>query len=185
MNEAANSSWSGAEQYDPMASVAEQDFGNLIDFDIDLDFGVYGANGQNAQDNNQQLTELADSLDMQHFSPSISNEHRDATNGAPTQQQNVIIGSAMSQPGNGFYDFNMPAFSQPTQSQIPFSTAQDSTFHSHAGVPPTPNSVEMHGDAARYLQQIDPQTRAFFEQRYQLRKEDVVSIPSRIVNFDS
>lgn len=167
-----------------MASVAEQDFGNLIDFDIDLDFGVYGANEPNAQDNNQQLTELADSLDMQHFSPSISNEHHDATNGASTQQQNVIIGNAMSQPGNGFYDFNMPAFSQPTQSRIPFSTAQDPTFHSHAGVPPTPNSAEMHGDAARYLQQIDPQTRAFFEQRYQLRKEDVVGIPSRIANFD-
>lgn len=177
MNESNPSAWSGAEQYDPMASVAEQDFGSLIDLDnFDLDFNIDYANGSTSQENNQQLTELADSLDVQHlqnFTSPLQHGHTDATSQAQSQQQNAHIGGAMSQAGNNLYNFNMPAFTQPHQSHGPFSTAHEPAFHAHAGVPPTPNSVEMHGDAARYLQQMDPQTRAFFEQRFQLRKEEV------------
>ncbi|ORY17418.1 hypothetical protein BCR34DRAFT_37427 [Clohesyomyces aquaticus] len=171
----ATASWSGAEQYDGLGPAAEHEFGNLIDFDnLDIDFSIdYSNPGQaNHHDSSQQLSDLADSLDVQHlqnhFPASVSQDPRD--NGGPgSQQQN-----AMGQADNGFFDFDMPTFSQANTPA--FSAAQDQVFRPHMGVPPTPNSVEMHGNSARYLQQMDPQ-QTLFEQRYQMRKEDASFTP--------
>ena len=56
---------------------------------------------------------------------------------------------------------------------------QQQGFPQSHGVPPTPNSFEMHGEAGRFMQQqsqhMDPQQRALLEQRFQLRKDDAVS----------
>jgi hypothetical protein len=175
-NETEPSPWTQAEQYDPMAA---QDFNALIDFgDLDIDSINFGdtvfepaagsRHDSNSQDPNQQLSnELADSLNAQHlqqFTPPVSHRNDNATPGRHDTSQ-----------AHDFYDFNMAAFTPATQAHhVSFSAPQEPVFHAHMGVPPTPNSIEMHGDAARYLQQMDPQTRAFIEQRYQLRKEEVV-----------
>ncbi|KAK5727678.1 hypothetical protein LTR17_012536 [Elasticomyces elasticus] len=73
---------------------------------------------------------------------------------------------------------------QQTQHQFQFPQQQHSFPPAHH-VPPTPNSFEMHGDAARYMHQqhqqqqqqhhLDPQQRAIMEQRYQLRKDDAIA----------
>ncbi|KAF2192617.1 hypothetical protein K469DRAFT_731112 [Zopfia rhizophila CBS 207.26] len=178
MNEAGTPTWSAAEQYDPAGAAADQDFGNLIDFDhLDLDFSIDFPEGGNHHDTNQQLAELVDSLDVQHlqnhFSPSLPQEQHDGAGGVSQHQQNALGEDGMQQTGNNFFEFNMPAFSQ--ANPPPFSAAQDQIFRPPVGVPPTPNSVDMHGDAARYLHQMDPQTQALYEQRYQLRKGDTVA----------
>jgi hypothetical protein len=178
VNDAGASAWSSAEQFDPMGAAADQDFGSLIDFDhLDLDFSMdYSAGNPNEHDSTRQLTELADSLDVQHlqtqFSPAISHpqEHRNGAVGLSQHRQNAMGGHAMPPTGsNGYYDFSISPYSHPNAP--PFSQAQDQIYRQH--IPLTPNSSELHGEPGRYLQHMDPQ-QALYEQRYQLRKEDGV-----------
>lgn len=173
--------WSTAEQFDPMdATTAEHDFGNLIDFDhLDLDFNI-GTYSQGPQSDSQQLADLADSLDVHqlqnNFSPQVGQHHNDGAQGGQQQhqQQSSMGGHAMSQSANGFgFDYSMIPYSQAGTSS--FSQSQDSLFRPHQGVPPTPNSVEMHGDPHRYMQQMDTQ-HAIFDQRYHMRKDDAVCL---------
>lgn len=93
-----------------------------------------------------------------------SQQHR-FNNGQP-QTTNPYTTESMYQPSM-----------QPTyQSGTPqFNFQNNQMFPSTQHVPPTPNSFEMHGETARFMQQqMDPQQRAILEQRYQLRKEDAV-----------
>ena len=65
MNNNGAAAWTGAEQYDPLGAAAEHDFGNLLDFDnIDLDFPIDSYPGVSEHDSSQQLSDLADSLDV-------------------------------------------------------------------------------------------------------------------------
>lgn len=176
MNDASASSWSGEDQFDGLGPAAEHDFGNLINFDdLNIDFSIdYGNSSANHHETSQQLSDLADSLDVQHlqshFPAPAGQDHRDSA-GAGSQQQNAMGGNGIAPAENSFFDFDMPQFSQTTTPAFP--AAQDQIFRPHMGVPPTPNSAEMHGNAARYIQQMDPQ-QALFDQRYQMRKEDAV-----------
>ncbi|KAF2271138.1 hypothetical protein CC78DRAFT_573514 [Lojkania enalia] len=185
MNDTGAPSWSGAEQFDPMGAATDHDFSSLLDFDsLDLDFPVdFSSNAHQSHDASRQLSELAESLDVQHlqsqYSPAVSQELRNGTSAAaaiPQQhaQQSAVAGSAMSQGGNNFFEFNVIPYGQ--GSQPPFSAPPEQIYRPHAGVPPTPNSIEMHGDPARYLQQMDPQ-QALFEQRQGLRKEETSFTP--------
>ncbi|KAL1633848.1 hypothetical protein SLS56_002728 [Neofusicoccum ribis] len=167
---AQHSQWS--QQLDNMA--AQQDFDSLLDFgDIDLDIPFYDST-QSHEDGDRQLSALADSLDSQHLPSSGVVQPQGQNNGSAAQHQQPLQDSA-----SDFFDFSFqPQYSHNHQSghhQQSFSTPQDHSMQPRAFVPPTPNSVEMHGDAARYLNQLDPQTRAILEQRYQLRKEDLAS----------
>ncbi|GME43294.1 Phosphorus acquisition-controlling protein [Neofusicoccum parvum] len=166
---AQHSQWS--QQLDNMA--AQQDFDSLLDFgDIDLDIPFYDST-QSHEDGDRQLSALADSLDSQHLPSSGVVQPQGQNNGSASQHQQPLQDSA-----SDFFDFSFqPQYSHNHQSghhQQSFSTPQDHSMQPRAFVPPTPNSVEMHGDAARYLNQLDPQTRAILEQRYQLRKEDLL-----------
>ncbi|KAF2131896.1 hypothetical protein P153DRAFT_334181 [Dothidotthia symphoricarpi CBS 119687] len=174
MNAANAQPWAGAEHFDQMDATAEHDFGNLIDFDhLDLDFNIDYSHGASAQDN-QQLTDLTTSIDVQHlqnpFAPQISQDrHNDAADTQQTQN-NLDI----SQVGNGFFDYGIPQYGQSNTSA--FTQAQEHVYRPHHGVPPTPNSIEMHGDPHRYLRQMDPQ-QALFDQRYHMRKDDATFTP--------
>ncbi|KAM0717092.1 hypothetical protein Q7P37_006944 [Cladosporium fusiforme] len=63
----------------------------------------------------------------------------------------------------------------PQQQQSNFQFNHQQQFpHSHQ-VPPTPNSLDLHGEAGRFMQQqMDAQQRAMLEQQYQMRKEQQV-----------
>ena len=160
--------WSSAEQFDPLGS---HEFGDLFE-NIDLDFTPIDYS--HSHDGGQQLSELAAELDVQHlqnaFSPQIpQDQHHDDRASAQQQQHDNMAGNGMA-PGN-FFDFGMSTYSQ--AGAPAFAHAQDHMYRPHGVVPPTPNSIEMHGDPARYLQQIDAQ-QAMFDQRFHLRKEDAV-----------
>jgi hypothetical protein len=67
------------------------------------------------------------------------------------------------------------AMYQPQQS---YQLHPQHIFPPNQHVPPTPNSFEMHGEAARFMQQqsqMDPQQRAIMEQRYGIRKDDAIA----------
>jgi hypothetical protein len=79
-------------------------------------------------------------------------------------------GHGISQAGGNFFDFSIPPYMQSTPA---FSHPHEHAYRTQAPVPPTPNSVEMHADRGRYMQQLDAQ-QAMFEQRYQMRKGETV-----------
>ena len=171
--------WSNAEQFDALGAPDQHEF-SLLDFDsfegnIDLDFG-YGNANTTTNDTNQQLGQLAEELDVQHlhnpFSPSVSQEQRNGSSSAQQQQpqQQDMNGHSMSHPDSNYFDFSIPPYMQNTPA---FSQPHEHAYRPHGPVPPTPNSIEMHPDPARYMQQMDAQ-QAMFEQRYQMRKGDTV-----------
>ncbi|PVI00721.1 hypothetical protein DM02DRAFT_386096 [Periconia macrospinosa] len=169
--------WSAPEHYDPMGTSATHDF-DLLDFEnIDLDFD-FGQPEQN--DSNRQLGQLAEELNVQHLhnsfnaTPVLPTDQNAAAGGAQQQHQQPPQQHhqqhAVSQPGPNYFEFSMPAYAQNIPAQ------QDQIFRHHAAVPPTPSSVEMHPDQARYMQQMEAQ-HAMFEQRYQMRKDDMTFTP--------
>jgi hypothetical protein len=171
--------WTTAEHFDPMDATAEHDFGSLIDFDhLDLDFNIGGYAHGGPQPEGQQLADLADALDVHqlqnHVAPQIPQHHGDGAPGSQ-QAQNPMGGHAMSQPANGFgFDYSMAPYSQAATPT--FSQAQEHVYRPHQGIPPTPNSIEMHGDPHRYMQQLDAQ-HALFDPRFHMRKDDATFTP--------
>ncbi|KAJ4358564.1 uncharacterized protein N0V89_003148 [Didymosphaeria variabile] len=171
--------WSGAEHFDMAGS--EHDFSNLLDFD--LDFSEF-ANGSSVGHGGQQLEQLADELDVQHlhnpFSPQIQQQQQQQqsqlrngarTPGAPQPQRHLDGrngGHPHSMPQqSGFFEFSMPY----QQHGVPAFTQAPDMYRPHAQVPPTPNSMELHGDPSRYLQQMDAH-QAMFDGRFQMRKDE-------------
>ncbi|KAF4541723.1 Hlh transcription factor [Lasiodiplodia theobromae] len=160
----------------PLDSMAmQQDFDSLLDFgDIDLDIPFYDSS--QAQPTDNQLSALADSLDSQHLPPSGAVPPQNQDDGSGAQQQQSLQSPSNMQDTNNLFDFTFEsAYNHTHQQQQNFSAPQDHSMQPRAFVPPTPNSVEMHGDAARYMNHLDPQSRAIMDQRYQLRKEDLAS----------
>jgi hypothetical protein len=152
--------WTSAEQFDAMDATTEQTFGDLINFDhLDLDLSEFNyGNG-----------DISNAL--QDFTPQIPQHHH---NGAPAgqQPQNTMGGHSMPQPTNGFtFDYAMGQYSQAGTPVYPL--AQEHGYQQHQVVPPTPNSVEMHGDPHRYMQHMASQ-QALFDQRFHMRKDDAV-----------
>ena len=80
--------------------------------------------------------------------------------------------------------FNMESIYQASVQQAMYQPPQPYPLHPqhvfppNQHVPPTPNSFEMHGETARFMQQhsqMDPQQRAIMEQRYGIRKDDAIA----------
>lgn len=169
--------WTTAEQFEPMDATTEHDFGNLIDFDhLDLDFNIGDYSHSGPPPHGQQLADLADAIDvhqLNHYAPQ-NPQHRDGAPGGQ-QPQNNMGGHGMPQPTNGFaFDYGMGPYSQ--VGTPAFSQAQEQVFRPHQGIPPTPNSLEMHGDRHQYMHQMDSQ-HALFDPRFHLRKDDAVCWP--------
>jgi hypothetical protein len=167
MNDTA---WPSGGQFD---HPEQQDF-NFLDLDsIDLDNFDFGA--ANANNPSPQLDQLTNDLDLQHlhnpYSPAaVSQEHR---NGA--QQAHSLDGRTIAQPAPHYFEFTMAPYNQNAPA---FTQPQDQVFRPHAPVPPTPNSIEMHPDQARYMQQFDAQ-QAMFDQRYPMVKDDMVCLKEK------
>lgn len=163
--------WTTAEQFDAMDASTDQSFGDLINFDhLDLDLSEFAYNnGDYSQTESTPLSDLPASL--HDYQQQQQHQHQQQQQQQRQQHHNATPGS-MSQPANGFsFDYSMGQYSQAGTSVFP--NAQDQIYRPHHGVPPTPNSVEMHGDPHRYMQHIDTQ-QAFFDGRYHMRKDDAV-----------
>jgi hypothetical protein len=163
--------WTTTEQFEGMDATTEQSFGDLINFDnLDIDLSEFSYNnGEFSQGGPPQLTDLSNSLHA--FTPHTAQHHHNGTPGGQQAQDNMG-GHNMPQPTNGFsFDYSMGQFSQAGTPVFP--QAQDHIYRAHQGVPPTPNSVEMHGDPHRYMTHMESQ-QALFDPRFHGRKDDAV-----------
>jgi hypothetical protein len=148
-----------------MDGMADQDFANLLDFEsFDFLSGFDNGNGDGSgqQHHNVVHKNANGGVDMNMLAGAGQDQQRGGA------QQNMFdIG--MQQMGFG----NAHQFGMPTPQQNGGQHVLQT--HPHQMVPPTPNSVEMHGDVGRYLQQLDAQTRAIIEHEYKMRQQDSVS----------
>ncbi|KAF2034520.1 hypothetical protein EK21DRAFT_56477 [Setomelanomma holmii] len=154
--------WTNAETFDAMDATTEQSFGDLINFDqLDLDLSEFSYNNGEYHGGPSSLHD---------FGAQLPQHHPNGTPGARPQAN--ISGHGMPQHNNSFsFDYAMGQYSQ--AGTPVFTQAPDQVYRPHQGVPPTPNSIEMHGDPHRYMQQMDPQ-QALFDQRYNMRKDDAI-----------
>lgn len=185
MNSGNHPSWSSSEQYDAMTSVSEQGFADFLDLgDVDLDFNFDAANAATTvAEDSQQLSDLAESLNV-HSLPSSGNltpsqgrlpqgmsQHQHHPNLPGHSGANIQQGH-----GSNMFAFNVQPYTQ-VEPRTSFQIQHGHDLTGHAAIPPTPNSVEMHRDTARYLQQYETRARAVMEQqqRYNMRPGDGVS----------
>ncbi|KAF2838012.1 hypothetical protein M501DRAFT_936713 [Patellaria atrata CBS 101060] len=185
MNQPDQLAWSQSEQFETMAAAPpDHDFTNFLDLDIDLDFPIFDQQNTEPSQESQQVNELSKSLDMQHL-PSDEASRQPLENNIDPQLHQLQPSAGVQNARSSFYDFGVqPQYAQQQQQQQQqqpvqpsFSIPQEHTFQFHRGVPPTPNSMEMRGDIHRYIANMDPQTRAILEQRYQLRQDDMAFTP--------
>lgn len=163
MDPSGANAWSQPENgFDNMAAIGEQDFANLVDLDFNsFDFLNFDANGDNSAkiQNDIDLALLSEpaapSHALQQPQQNGANEHSHAQN--PDMQL-----------------FNMPMGYEQQHDQAYAMSSGPHAMHEYSMVPPTPNSIEMHGDAARYVRHLEAQNRALAEQQYHIRKENHV-----------
>jgi hypothetical protein len=174
MDSSSAQSWSAAEHFAMDPTTEDFTGAEFIDFDnLDLHFSIDGYGQEGPGSNGNQLADLTESLNVHHlqgqFTPQLPQDHRDGANGG--QQMQNLGPQGTSQPPNGdFFNYGLQYSQAPTPT---FTQAQDQIYRPHQGVPPTPNSIEMHGDPNRYLQQLDPHQQ-LFHPRYHTRKDDAV-----------
>ncbi|XP_014561202.1 hypothetical protein COCVIDRAFT_87499 [Bipolaris victoriae FI3] len=175
MNNSAAQSWTAADHFAMDTSQDNFAGAEFIDFDnLDLDFNMDGYNSQGPASTGSQLADLTDSLNVHHlqnqFPPQLAPDYHNGANAA--QKAHSIPPHGLSQqPANNFFDYGVP---QHTAQGYPQTHSQ--LYRPHQGVPPTPNSTEIHGDPNRYLQQVESQ-QALFDQRYHMRKDDATFTP--------
>jgi hypothetical protein len=190
MNTSAEQSWAGTgeQQIDAMTDMNTDldDLGNLFEFgDIDLNNIASVDTTQFEPQLQQHATHPSTPFDELSEIQAMSATSAQDFGAQERFGLGQNIGHVQSQPqynnqvqtSSPFSSESLfqPAMQQqfvPNQQQFQFGTMP--TYPSNQHVPPTPNSFEMHGEAGRFMQPMDPQHRAILEQRYQLRKEDAV-----------
>ncbi|KAF1991942.1 hypothetical protein K402DRAFT_321568 [Aulographum hederae CBS 113979] len=148
MNQAQDAPWSQAEHF------TQSDFSNFLDIDLDnIDFTNFTTdNGEQSQDG-QQRHQIDQAQIGQHSQQS--------------QTPDAHLNHANTDIFNFGFDPNLDPQLQHAQAHTQaFNFQHEPTFRPHQMVPPTPNSIEMHGDPARYLQ-MEAQNRHMMEQQEQ------------------
>ena len=150
----------------------DHDFADLVHLDLDVDLHGFEFPAYNAT--HDDLGKLPEPFDLDLLEGQDGRQQQSHLHQPPAAADADGAGSSI-------FDFGMPI-------SMPFDEVRDHSYalasqlqHSahHPIIPPTPNSVEMHGDAARYFQQINAHNRAILEQHYQMRNGDTVRAPLR------
>jgi hypothetical protein len=164
----ANSAWpqgqgsTGDQPFGDVNNINEQDFANLLNFESFDFLANFDTDASIAQKNqNVNMNNGVQPLDMNMLGDGHQRQEM-----PPTPQQNNMFDMQMG--------FGMPQMGQ----QNEFNMAGNGIMQNHHQmvVPPTPNSVEMHADVGRYLQQLDAQTRAIIEHEFKMRQQDSVCL---------
>jgi hypothetical protein len=143
-----------------------QDFGNLVDLDVNFDFDFL--NDYDPTNSGAPSGKLSDSIESNLFATSAQQQHA-------IQATHISSAPLATAQGSPMFDMGMH-MGFDAQSGQPFNMppGHNQMVH-HQMVPPTPNSAEMHANTARYLQQMDAQNRAMIGQ-YHMSKPDAVSM---------
>lgn len=166
MNQISTTSWS------PMVSAPEEDFASFLEFgDLQLQFPNFDGV---VQDGRELQQEPAGTMDT-----SMGDEQglmrQEMSQGNSMQAMNGFHGSTDS-----YHDMNMqPDLYSPNQQQQMHIHAPHQ-YHGQNMIPPTPNSIEMHGDHTRYYRSSgEHQSQAVYERFGRNPQKDQVRIPSR------
>ena len=169
-----------AEQFDLLPGVGDDaDFGNFLDLNLDQEFPIFDDGVGAPNHDPQQTQDIQDVLDPQLLQHEEQQHMRQPKLNIPRShdQNNPNFAlAAAGQNGGALYTMN----SNGQFEMIQQHAADKRTMFVPPGmVPPTPNSVQMHSDPARYIHQLDAQTRAVLEQQHQMRKENMVGMATR------
>jgi len=178
MNQTSPPSWSQIAHHDPMVSAPEDDFASFLEFDdLQLNYGSYEMNAQDGQGVPQDTGNAMDTTMEDTGGPNGLKEghvlHHQQQIGHDGIQQSSDLPSMedMSGSAESLMDLNIQA--QIFHPQHQHRHMQSQNFHRQAIIPPTPNSMKMHGGTGHYYPQMDPQAQAIYE-RYSRMKEDQV-----------
>ncbi len=153
-----------------MVSGPEEDFSSFLEFgDLQLTFPGFDGGPQNRggvqEDAGAMDTSTEDPTRMMVIEEGQMQQHLELPTSMPSID--VFHGSTQQFPDMGmqteFFD----------QQPLPHFPVQGQQYHSQHIVPPTPNSIEMHDDHARYNQQLDTQAQAIYE-HYRRKQKDQV-----------
>ena len=165
MNQISASTWS------PMVSGPEEDFSNFLEFgDLQLAFPGFDAETQDRGEVQEGAGAMDTSAENAAVMMGIEEGHIQQHLEQPTSMPSINGFPGSTQP--------FPIMSMQTEflDQQPHFPMQGQQYHNQHIVPPTPNSIEMHGDRARYNQPpIDPQAQAIYE-HYRRKQKDQVRL---------
>ncbi|GAB7330837.1 hypothetical protein MBLNU13_g02376t1 [Cladosporium sp. NU13] len=192
MNAPADQMWSQApDNMDTMATINGnlEDLSNIFnidDFDLDslpnMDAGGFGDQIPQSHPGTHPNTPFDESMGQLGAPPGTAAQDFGGHNSFDMSgQQHFGNQSMVSTPygADPMYQPSMPqTYPQHQQQNFQFPQQhqhQQPHFQPTQQVPPTPNSLELHGEAGRFMQhQMDAQQRAMLEQQYQMRKEQQV-----------
>ncbi|KAL1303882.1 hypothetical protein AAFC00_000336 [Neodothiora populina] len=189
--------WADVEQMDVMGSMQDMDFSSFLDIgELDLtafsptaheqeqqqqqrQFSVENNAGQTPQPSNARVFDPSDMIHdfaAESFDLSLNLAQHDLSANMSSDRTGQGVHDSLA--GHVDQQADAPnSWSHHEQQQhqpSPYHAAN--VYHTPQHVPPTPNSYEMHGNPGRYLQQqMDPQTRSFLEQHYQLKNDNAMS----------
>jgi len=178
MNQTSAPSWSQIAHHDPMVSAPEDDFASFLEFgDVHLNYGDYELSHADGQDNPQDAVNTVDTgMEISGGLNELREEHllhqQDGAGSGHNEMRLPLEMTSMedmTESEEPLMDFNLQAeiFHQQQEHM------QTQNFHPHAIIPPTPNSMKMHGGTEHYYPQLDLQAQAIYE-RYSRMKEDQV-----------
>lgn len=169
MNQITTPTWS------PMVSGPEEDFASFLEFsDLQLNFPPF--DGSHNEGPMQQDAAVALDTTMENVGEMMELKEGQAQQQMEPhemQQQSSSMGMMESLHGStdSLLDMDMQVqlFQQQQQHQM-----QGQHYQRHNMVPPTPNSIEMHGTKAHYY--LDPQAQAMYERYSRHQKDQVLAL---------
>ncbi|SMY19934.1 unnamed protein product [Zymoseptoria tritici ST99CH_1A5] len=186
MDTSAGQSWAraGEQQIDTMTDIPTDldDLGNLFEFgDIDLnnissmdatqfDHQLSGTHPSTPYDELSELQAMSETAAHDFGAQGRFSLGQNVGHGQTQTHFNHQVQTSAPFTSEPLYQPSMQQQFNSLQQQLQFAGMP--SYPSSQHVPPTPNSFEMHGEAGKFMQQMDPSHRAMLEQRYQLRKED-------------
>lgn len=178
MNQISTTSWS------PMVSAPpEEDFASFLEFgDLQLQFPNFDGVVQDGRELQQQ--ESTGTMDTSMGNEEGLMQLEDGN----MQQQNMDQGNPMQTMNrfqastDSFHNLNIHSDLYAPNQQQQMHIRAPHQYHGQNMIPPTPNSVEMHGDQTRYYRPLgDHQTQAVYESFGRNPQKDQVRIPKRWV----
>lgn len=173
MNQIPTTSWS------PMVSAPEEDFASFLEFeDLQLQFPNFDGVVQDGRELQQEPTETMDTPmgnEQGLMRLEDGNMPQDMDQGNSMQNMNGFQGSTSSYHNLNIHsDLYTPIHQQQMHIHAPRQ------YHGQNMIPPTPNSIEMHGDHTQYYRPSgDHQAQAVYESFGRNPQKDQVRIPNR------
>lgn len=173
MNQISTTTWS------PMVSAPEEDFASFLEFgDLQLQFPSFDGVVQDGRELQQEPTGTMDtSMGNEQGLMRLEDGHmqQDLNQGSSMQTMNDFQGSTDS-----YHDLSMHSDLYTPNQRQQLHIHAPHHYHGQNMIPPTPNSIEMHGDHTRYYRPSgDHQAQAVYEHFGRNSQKDQVRIPKR------